>query len=366
MVFGWWLALIHILAALFLYMCLFGPRYATLCLKLASYLVWPFGKHIEVVDTLSSSISMVPRAEYDLTPMSSRRGSDIMIPASPGNPVGRAAFSIVLFLFLGKWNSSSPGMKQKPMCPLCLVPTYLMAFLMGWALLVFIPVSKMVALLAWNLYKVCSNYFAAFFLLMIRSFFLTWKMKAPHKVTVCDSAYPIKGQVVVCLQRVANWRYLRCQFFGVPLLILDLCPLLLLSLLDLYLLPHINPELALGPLSSVILALIAMIPAICLSKMAFSSLVFQCSLVVGCLLNTVLGTAPELIMIFFILHGSLPTLAINVVAALLVITWMVLPGTAMVVFGWQKRKARTSSRSSCTHSCSSFSSFFFFSRLMVN
>jgi len=102
-VFGWWLAILHLTVGTLLWLSVVGRSYATVCLNLALYLIWPFGKHMEEVDSLDANIplaNLIPRAEYDLTPAASRRGSEatLSLPATPKN--SKLALGLYYF-FLG-------------------------------------------------------------------------------------------------------------------------------------------------------------------------------------------------------------------------------------------------------------------------
>ena len=198
---------------------------------------------------------------------------------------------------------------------------------------------------------------------------------------VRNSSHPQKGRVILNVKRVSNWRYLRCQFLGVTLGIGNLCPLVLLSLLDQYAFSSLPSGHIFGPFVSTAILLVSFVPLTYLVRTAVASLslqvlsfscfcfcfvlffcfVFsplrlslmnlsphvQVSLWMAVVIDTVLGSSPEIIVCFLCLVSKRPYLSVNILTALLVTTWTLLPGLALVVSGLKRREVPLTTRPFC-------------------
>eukprot|EP01114_Cavostelium_apophysatum_P008143 TRINITY_DN2044_c0_g1_i1.p1 TRINITY_DN2044_c0_g1~~TRINITY_DN2044_c0_g1_i1.p1 ORF type:complete len:761 (-),score=135.07 TRINITY_DN2044_c0_g1_i1:79-2361(-) len=288
--YGWWLSLLYLFAALLMAATIVGMPYAKLCWDLHRYFFWPFGKFIARDMTTVSFVS----EETALRPKPSGR-----VARTDGMSSGRVVLMTILFHIFG--------------APL-LVMGHIWTLCWAWFFVVTIPTAKV-------------------HLSALRMIF-----RKPLEVYVTDSYPGASANVVLFTFQAANKYYYKYSLVGMNILLVNMLPIVIVTLICGYLVPE-----AIRPSEMVIFfgALISIVPLAYYIGMAVSSISAQSSLGVGALLNASFGSVIELMLYWIAIStGKLGNFVQASVTGSLLCTMLLIPGLSMVAGGIKHKEQR--------------------------
>lgn len=260
-----------------------GRDHGRLCRELAGYFFWPFGKFIisqhphEVKE--EKVYKRVKRyiKEAEHTPHSITR--DIL------------------------WYGIA--------CPLLVIP-HTLAFILCWYTITFIPMAKVNR----------------------RIISLLFNEGANMEVT---PSYPGE-RVLLCTYQATNYRYYKYNVGGMNVVLFNLIPFVLLTLVLGYIVPFIVEP---SPILLFLIALLSTIPLAYYIGTAVSSIAAQTSFAMGAVLNSTFGSIVELMLYSIaIIKGNLAQLVQASVTGSLLAMLLLTPGLSMFLGGIKRREQR--------------------------
>lgn len=278
--FGWWMALFYFAAALLLLLSVVGAEYSRMCLGVASYILWPFGKYI--VET---------GGEYEERDIPLTETSQL-IPSlfAESTFTQKKDFGYYVWLVV---------------CFVLLVPVTLFTTLITWFFVVSIPISKV-----------------NFRLLQLLVF-------QPSSISVRDSADRPDRILLYCIEAI-NLNYVSYNLLGVNIVLFNAVPLLTLRVILLI----INMTTGHHLLNSVVAFVIDLVCTIPLTEfigLSIESITLQTNYMVGALLNASFGSLTELILFSLaIKKGNLSDLILYSITGGLLNDTLLIPGLSMV------------------------------------
>ncbi|XP_075328721.1 cation/H+ exchanger protein 1 [Odontesthes bonariensis] len=278
LLFGWWISLIYIIICPLMFLTIFGAPYGKICLKLAWYFIWPFGKSIgKARDVISRSAvkptncdiipqerdSEDPVGDKDCAPLllSSTLPTELPVPTLPPrkNSNHWCRFSTYIWLVLG--------------FPVLAV-VHSLACVLSWLPVFTIPVAKM------------NSRILTTVLLMAPENVQIHKVE---KTQVCDT------RVILCCYQAFNVYYYKFTVQGINIFALNLLPLVFVTLIIGYTdreHNHFSAE------SMFAIALTSIIPLSYYIGMGIASISAQSNFAVGAVVNATFGSITE--MTFYI------------------------------------------------------------------
>ncbi|CAK6961390.1 cation/H+ exchanger protein 1 [Scomber scombrus] len=333
--FGWWVSLIYIIMCPLMFLTIFGAPYGRLCLKMAWYFIWPFGKSVEKAgDVVKRSIVKPPKCEVipeerdsednndlvrnkDCAPllMSSPIPVEIPVPELPARNISKHWCRISTFIWL---------LLGYPV----LAMVHALACALSWLLVFTIPVSKMNA----------------------RTLSIVLLM-APEDVQIhtLEKARGCETRVILCCYQAFNVYYYKYTIQGINIFALNLLPLVLMTLIIGYT-DHEHNHLSSE--TKFVMAIISIIPLSYYIGMGIASFSAQSNFAVGAVVNATFGSITE--MTFYItalLQGQRAGTKCyeEIVKAALTGTLLgcilFIPGICMIIGGIKHREQRFNSRS---------------------
>ncbi|XP_030296165.1 cation/H+ exchanger protein 1 isoform X2 [Sparus aurata] len=331
--FGWWISLIYLLICPVMCLTIFGVPYGKLCLKMAWYFIWPFGRSLEKAgDVVRRPIARPPKIEVipeedvgedgkdhtrDSAPllMSSPVPVEIPVPEPAATKTSHhwCRISTYLWLLLGY--------------PV-LVVVHCLACVLSWLPVFTIPVAKMNAR---TMTKV---------LLM-----------APEDVQIhtLEKTYVCEGRVIICCYQAFNVYYYKYTVQGISIFALNLLPLVLITLV----IGYVDHEHAyVSAETKFATAITSIIPLSYFIGMGIASISAQSNFAVGAVVNATFGSITE--MTFYITallrgHKAATKCYEEIVKAALTGTLLgcilFIPGICMIIGGIKHREQRFNSRS---------------------
>ncbi|XP_039996814.1 cation/H+ exchanger protein 1 isoform X2 [Xiphias gladius] len=333
--FGWWTSLIYLLICPIMFLTIFGAPYGKLCLKMAWYFIWPFGKSLEKPsDVAKSSMVKPPKCEVipeegdtedsedhvkdkDSAPLlvSSPIPVDIPIPEAPARKTSKhwCRISTYVWLFLGY--------------PVLAV-VHSLACVLSWLLVFTIPVAKMNA-----------------------RTLTTVLLMAPEDVLIhrLDKTHGCEARVILCCYQAFNVYYYKYTVQGINIFALNLLPLVLITLIIGYA-DHENNYFSAE--TKFATAITSIIPLSYYIGMGIASISAQSNFAVGAVVNATFGSITE--MTFYITallqgHHAATKCYEEIVKAALTGTLLgcilFIPGICMIIGGIKHREQRFNSRS---------------------
>ncbi|XP_054480668.1 cation/H+ exchanger protein 1 isoform X2 [Anoplopoma fimbria] len=328
--FGWWISLIYFLICPVMFLTIFGAPYGKLCLKLAWYFIWPFGKSMEKAsDVVKRSIAKPPKFEVipeerdgednrekDSAPllMSSPIPVIIPVPEPPARKTTKrwCRISTYIWLLLGY--------------PVLAV-VHSLACVLSWLPIFTIPVAKMNA----------------------RTLTVVLLMEPEdihiHRLekTGCET------KVILCCYHAFNVHYYKYTVQGINIFALNLLPLVFITLIIGY---TDREHHFCSAQTKFATAITSIIPLSYYIGMGIASISAQSNFAVGAVVNATFGSITE--MTFYITallqgHNAGTKCYEEIVKAALTGTLLgcilFVPGICMIIGGIKHREQRFNSRS---------------------
>uniref|UniRef100_A0A671YYD9 Cation/H+ exchanger protein 1 n=1 Tax=Sparus aurata TaxID=8175 RepID=A0A671YYD9_SPAAU len=307
--FGWWISLIYLLICPVMCLTIFGVPYGKLCLKMAWYFIWPFGRSLEKVTRYKEPFLILDSYNQQVNiPLIL-----LSYPHSLGRilyPSPQCRISTYLWLLLGY--------------PV-LVVVHCLACVLSWLPVFTIPVAKMNAR---TMTKV---------LLM-----------APEDVQI-HTLEKVHGRVIICCYQAFNVYYYKYTVQGISIFALNLLPLVLITLV----IGYVDHEHAyVSAETKFATAITSIIPLSYFIGMGIASISAQSNFAVGAVVNATFGSITE--MTFYITallrgHKAATKCYEEIVKAALTGTLLgcilFIPGICMIIGGIKHREQRFNSRS---------------------
>ncbi|XP_070785233.1 cation/H+ exchanger protein 1 [Enoplosus armatus] len=333
--FGWWISLIYFLICPVMFLTIFGAPYGKLCLKMAWYFIWPFGKSLgKAGDVVKRSVMKPPRCEVipeerdnedskdlvrdkDSAPllMSSPIPVEIPVPEAPAGKTSKhwCRISTYVWLLLGY--------------PVLAV-FHSLACVLSWLLVFTIPVSKMNA-----------------------RTLTTVLLMAPEDIQIhrLEKTLGCETRVILCCYQAFNVYYYKYTVQGINIFALNSLPLVFITLIIGYTDQEHNFFSAKTKFAT---AITSIIPLSYYIGMGIASISAQSNFAVGAVVNATFGSITE--MTFYITallqgHRAATKCYEEIVKAALTGTLLgcilFIPGICMIIGGIKHQEQRFNSRS---------------------
>ncbi|KAK1804341.1 hypothetical protein P4O66_020360, partial [Electrophorus voltai] len=321
--FGWWISLVYLLTSMLMFMTIIGIPHGKLCLRLAGYFLWPFGKAIQKASSSLSSFSVILHSDARLANRDEGNAtSALLLPTSVGDTVeepcrplqqrswGQA--SVCVWMLLGY-----PPLAAAH-CVLCLI---------SWLLVFTIPVAKL------------SFRTLGSILLM-----------APEQVHICSSTSGEREDgTILCCYHAVNIYYYKYTVDGINVFAVNLLPLVIVSLIIGYVDQgnhFVSSEVKFAT------AISSIIPLSYYIGMGIASISAQSNFAVGAVVNATFGSITELTFyITALLRGRrlgnkcLEEIVKAALTGTLLGCILFIPGICMIIGGLKHREQRFNSRS---------------------
>ncbi|KAK9525701.1 hypothetical protein VZT92_016385 [Zoarces viviparus] len=321
--FGWWISLIYLLICPVMFLTIVGAPYGKLCLMMAWYFIWPFGKSIE-----KRSTAKPPKFEVILEDSEDGREKDtapllmsspipvvIPVPEPPARRTSRhwCRVSTYVWLLLGY--------------PVLTV-VHSLACLLSWLPVFTIPIAKMNA----------------------RALTIVLLME-PEDIQIhrLEKTFGCETRVLLCCYHAFNAYYYKYTVQGINIFALNLLPLVFITLI----IGYTDREHHLcSAETKFATAITSIIPLSYYIGMGIASISAQSNFAVGAVVNATFGSISE--MTFYItalLHGHNAGTKCyeEIVKAALTGTLLgcilFVPGICMIIGGIKHREQRFNSRS---------------------
>ena len=375
--FGWWSAIVYFLVAGLMAMTIFGWPMAKRCGQLALYMAWPFGKFVHTTtkamgehdilagplpvsyESTNETVSVHARttgtssadqiAESNNSHLSQswvevNRSAGVPLTSSSG---GRSE----LGTGAREYHSDLPSRRPSP--PASRSPRLQVSFII-WMILgapIVLPMHLIIAGLSWFL-VVLIPVAKLNFTLIRRVLF-----EPPKSVCINDSSqapafFSRRSEVRLCVYEAVNIYYYKYTVDGMNVVLVNLLPFVVLSLLNGYL-DKTNSYTSNS--TKFATSLIAIIPLAYYIGLAITSIAAQSTYAVGAVLNATFGSIVELTLYVSMLlraHGKTDSTSSCyediVKAALtgtLLATMLFIPGLCMIIGGLKHREQRFNWRS---------------------
>ncbi|XP_042367395.1 cation/H+ exchanger protein 1 isoform X2 [Plectropomus leopardus] len=333
--FGWWISLIYLLISPVMFLTIICAPYGKLCLKMARYFIWPFGKSIaRASDVVKRSIVKPPKCEVipeerdsedskdlvrdkDSAPLlvSSPLPVEIPVPEPPARKTSNHWCHISTYIWL-------------LLCYPILAVVHSVACVLSWLLVFTIPVAKMNA----------------------RTLTIVLLM-APDNVQIhrLEKTFVCETKVVLCCYRAFNMYYYKYTVQGINIFALNLLPLVVITLIIGY---TDREHHFCSTETKFTTAIASIIPLSYYIGMGIASLSAQSNFAVGAVVNATFGSITE--MTFYITallrgHSAGTKCYEEIVKAALTGTLLgcilFVPGICMIIGGIKHREQRFNSRS---------------------
>ncbi|XP_040886289.1 cation/H+ exchanger protein 1 [Toxotes jaculatrix] len=332
--FGWWISLIYLLICSIMFLTILGAPYGKLCLKMAWYFIWPFGKSVEKASDIRSSTLRPPKCEVipeegdtedskdlvrdkDSAPLlvSSLIPVDIPVPEPPTRKTSKhwCRISTYVWLLLGY--------------PVLAV-VHSLACVLSWLLVFTIPVAKMNA-----------------------RTLTTVLVMAPEDIQIhkLEKTHGCETRVILRCYQASNVYYYKYTVQGINIFALNLLPLVLITVIIGYT-DHEHKYFSAE--TKFATAITSIIPLSYYIGMGIASISAQSNFAVGAVVNATFGSITE--MTFYITallqgHYASTKCYEEIVKAALTGTLLgcilFLPGICMIIGGIKHREQRFNSRS---------------------
>ncbi|XP_005733484.1 cation/H+ exchanger protein 1 [Pundamilia nyererei] len=331
--FGWWIALIYILISAVMFLTVAASAYGKVCVTLAWYFIWPFGKCIEKVDNVLDRFSVNP-PNCEVIPhemdsedlvvnndsaslVSSPPPIQIPVPELPPKNTSKhwCRVSTCIWLLLGY--------------PVLAV-MHCLACVLSWLLVFTIPVAKINARILTGV-------------LLMAPEDLHIHTLEKDKTQACGT------RVILCCYQAFNMHYYKYTVHGINIFALNLLPLVFITLIIGYADKENNYFRAETKFAT---AMISIIPLSYYIGMGIASISAQCNFAVGAVVNATFGSITELTFYITALlqgHRAATKCYEEVVKAALTGTLLgcilFIPGICMIIGGIKHQEQRFNSRS---------------------
>ena len=359
--FGWWMALIYMLAGIVMFTTVCGYQYGLYCFRLSKYFFWPFGKFIYVpsVNRLPS-VSEEVHSKYQSMelsqskdniqhnnvsqPSTGERYFDYFeLPKDPNDDTaplvqsGRSKSGSSLF-----FSSIRDKTLMTRIRDVCRMPqifkypqfwvwailsapflflSHLIIFIITWAFVISIPVAK--------IHKTA----------MLKLLFLD-----PRTTRVEDSDWILdhsEHDVVLCTYQAFSRYYVKYTVDGMNVIMFNMFFLVIIALVFNYSIDYMPVSKQAGHWIKFLISVSGVIPLAYYIGMAIASISAQSTYAVGAVLNATFGSIVEITLyIATLVHGKsqntlkcTQSIVKNSLTGSLLLTMLLLPGLCMIVGG---------------------------------
>ncbi|XP_051910968.1 cation/H+ exchanger protein 1 [Hippocampus zosterae] len=324
--FGWWISLTYVVICPVMFLTIIAAPYGKLCLKLAWYFLWPFGKSVEkAADLTKRSTMKPPRCEV----IPEERDSEVM--GKDSRPLLMSSPLPLPEVTVGTgskhWCRANTYVWLLLGYPV-LAAAHALACVISWLLVFTIPVFKM------------NTRALAVILLM-----------APEDVHVhaLEKTHRCEARVILCCYRAVNVYYYKYTVQGINIFALNLLPLVIITLIIGY---TDQTHKYFKSETKFATAITSIIPLSYYIGMGIASISAQSNFAVGAVVNATFGSITE--MTFYITallrgHRAASKCYEEVVKSALTGTLLgcilFIPGVCMIIGGIKHREQRFNSRS---------------------
>uniref|UniRef100_G3Q824 Cation/H+ exchanger protein 1 n=1 Tax=Gasterosteus aculeatus TaxID=69293 RepID=G3Q824_GASAC len=322
--FGWWISLIYLLICPVMFLTILGVPYGKLCLKMAWYFIWPFGKSIEKV------IDGADGAEKDSAPllMSTPIPVRIAVPEPPAQKTSKHWVKKSLYHLQCRVSTYVWLLLGFPV----LAVVHSLACVLSWLPVFTIPVAKM-------------NARALTVVLLMEPEDIQIHMLDTVDIYTCEC----ESRVVLCCYHAFNVYFYKYTVQGINIFALNLLPLVFITIIFGYADREHN---LCSSETKFATAITSIIPLSYYIGMGIASISAQSNFAVGAVVNATFGSISE--MTFYItalLHGYHTGTKCyeEIVKAALTGTLLgcilFVPGICMIIGGIRHSEQRFNSRS---------------------
>ncbi|XP_029318047.1 cation/H+ exchanger protein 1 isoform X2 [Cottoperca gobio] len=334
LLFGWWISLIYCLICPVMFLTICGAPYGKLCLKMAWYFIWPFGKSIEKAGEMAKRAIVKP-LKCEVIP--EERDSEVI-----KNLVGDKESSPLLMSSPIPVEIPVPEPATTTSKHWCRISTYVwlllgypilavvhsLACVLSWLLVFTIPVAKMNARTM------------TIVLLMAPE---DVQIHRIEKTSVCES------RNILCCYKAFNVYYYKYTVQGINIFALNLLPLVFITVIMGY---TDRKHKFCSAETKFATAITSIIPLSYYIGMGIASISAQSNFAVGAVVNATFGSITE--MTFYITallqgHNAGTKCYEEIVKAALTGTLLgcilFVPGICMIIGGIKHREQRFNSRS---------------------
>jgi Ca2+:H+ antiporter len=319
--FGWWMAIIYVLASIILLILTgifskIGLGYAKMILSLASYIFWPFGRYIERKKTNSNEVTdLTTSSNFETSPLltSSRYDSDFRsFGDSQRWSFGSFVYYAVFYLILA--------------------PMHISVSAICWFFVVSIPMAKLNYVLLGHLHREpCCL-----------------RVVGPS----LSSGSLFSGEILICTYKAFGLQYIKYTYDGINILFINLLPVVCFALVDGYLIGPATHHTGIGnPFFIFVLCLLSVIPLAYYIGMAVASVSSQSSFGFGAVVNASFGSIVEIILYAIAITEGKGVLVEGAIIGSFLGTLLLLPGLSMIAGGigpWKEQRFNVKSASVST------------------
>jgi Ca2+:H+ antiporter len=303
--FGWWLSLLYLVAALFMALTIVGLRYARSALAIARFVLWPFGVFLVRDRTVTMGV-MLPEVD-DGAAADAKKPSETSSLVGGTDPSGASQNR--------PWSmQANIGFVLWWIPATMLLVAHALCWAICWFFVVTIPLSKISHKLLFLL---------------------------PRRDIVqlrVEPQYPGAGaEILMFANQSVNRYYVQHSIYGFNIVLLNLLPLVLVSLVVGYIFPLIGLGVVVedNPIAMAVIMLLSIIPLSYYIGLAIASLAAQTNAAIGSVLNATFGSAVELILYCFALNRGLHDIVTGGIIGSLLGCTLLLPGLSMVAGGFK-------------------------------
>ncbi|XP_052794184.1 uncharacterized protein LOC128227571 [Mya arenaria] len=318
---GWWMFLIYLLMALLMTISVIGYPYASYCIKMGTFFLWPFGKFV-YLSHKSVPITTVESHQFEVSTENMHEGTSLITPTiKHRQPICSRNF----------WGR----LRTYPWLILCapiLLVIHVIVMAISWFFVVTIPIAKV------NLKMVS---------------YVMWL--PPDQVSIGDSGFTsmeperLQSEIIMYTHQSINIYYYKYTIDGMNIILVNLLVFVLLSIAIGYF--DVDADGA----TKCMLAVLAIVPLTYYIGMAIISISAQSSFAIGAVLNATFGSLVELILYIVSLQkgkrsdGTFDPCYAELVksglAGTLIGCVLLIPGICMIVGGIRYRSQRFNPKS---------------------
>lgn len=321
--FGWWMALIYILVALFMFITVIGYSYAPYCWKLAKYFIWPFGKFVYQVHPHSRKREESQKYNSDTDELNEET---VLIEVTNVEPQPGRCSSCKVF-----WTHPRSYLWLLLGCPILLVVHGIVSAIC-WLFVITIPIAKV------NLKTITQ---------------ILWM--PPDQLSIGDSSTMSldpkrhRHEIIMYTHQSVNFYYYKYTIDGMNVILVNLLVFVVLSLVIGY---TDEENKHTSGVTKCVLAILAIVPLTYYIGMGIISISAQSSFAVGAVLNATFGSGVELILYIVAMLKGVNTnslcyneLVRSALTGTLVGSILFIPGLCMIVGGIKYRSQRFNPKS---------------------
>ncbi|KAI8372140.1 Sodium/calcium exchanger protein-domain-containing protein [Blakeslea trispora] len=295
LLFGWWLSLIVCISAVVMTVLSFGlgRQYSRVLIELASYLLWPFGRYVEM---------------------------------STGYPTSNETIGLIS----GQTKSSSIGLLDilyYLVFFIMIAPFLFLVSALCWLCVISIPMAKLNYILIRHLYQ---------HPLSLRFKSTPSGLLMTHEPT---------SAILLCTYQAIGLQYYKYTYDGINILFINLMPLVFFVILDDWFFKNHLDGWITSPSLIFFLSLASVIPLSYFIGMGVSSISAQSSMGVGAVINATFGSIIEIILYAVALISGKSNLVEGALIGSFLAGVLLMPGCSMVSGAVRRKEQRFNAKS---------------------